>query len=131
MSKENIATIIEWHKKTFPDATLSGQLKKFVEEKEEYENADRSHRLEELADMFIVACGISRFDMWQGAAALSEVQFLFSHHDKRNVLKTIDKKMAINRKRKWSGTNGMYRHCAAGCRHSLASLLGFNKSVEK
>ena len=108
--EENIGTIIEWHKKTFPNATLDGQLAKFCEERDEYEEADRSHKLEELADMFIVACGIARFDMWQGSSALADVRFLFTHHDKRNVLKAIDKKMAINRKRSWSSHNGYYRH---------------------
>lgn len=108
--KENIGTIIEWHKKTFPNATLDGQLHKFCEEKHEYEEADRAHKPEELADMFIVACGIARFDMWQGSSALADVRFLFAHHDKRTVLKAIDKKMAINRKRSWSGKDGYYRH---------------------
>ena len=57
--KETIKSIIEWHEQTFPDATLEGQLEKFEDERVEY---GESESLEELADLFIVACGIARFD---------------------------------------------------------------------
>ena len=60
MTHETVMTITEWHAKTFPDATMEDQLRKFDEEMEEY---DRTPTFEELADMFIVACGLCRFDM--------------------------------------------------------------------
>ena len=53
---ESINTIIEWHKQTFPDATLEGQVKKFKEEYDEYYAGQQN--ICELADMFIVACGM-------------------------------------------------------------------------
>lgn len=117
--KETVETIIRWHANTFPQATLVGQLEKFYEERIEYEEAKRPHKLEELADMYIVACGICRFDAYLGAEAMAEMDSLFAHHDKRNIKKAIDKKMAINRQRQWGCKNGYYKHLkpgeAAGC----------------
>lgn len=110
--KETVETIIRWHANTFPQATLAGQLEKFYEERMEYEEAKRPHKLEELADMYIVACGICRFDAYLGAEAMAEMDSLFAHHDKRNIKKAIDKKMAINRKRSWNcSKDGYYKHC--------------------
>ncbi len=57
--KETILSIAKWHEQTFPDTDLQGQLAKFQEETDEYAE-DES--LAELADMFIVACGMTRFD---------------------------------------------------------------------
>jgi hypothetical protein len=112
--KENIKTIIEWHEQTFPDATLDGQKAKFEEEIAEY---NESVCMEELADMFIVACGIARFDsvaaieyfvaVFQGLLSWKTVgaYMLFKI--------TIDEKMAKNRKRKWNkANNGSYHHIA-------------------
>lgn len=112
--KETVETIIRWHANTFPQATLVGQLEKFYEERMEYEEAKRPHKLEELADMYIVACGICRFDAYLGAEAMAEMDSLFTHHDKRNIKKAIDKKMAINRQRQWGCKDGYYKHIPAG-----------------
>lgn len=112
--KETIDTIMRWHAATFPQATLAGQLEKFEEERQEYAKAKRNTKLEEAADMYIVACGIARFDSYLGALAMAEMTDVFSHHDKRNIQKAIDKKMAINRKRSWNCNNGYYKHCATG-----------------
>ena len=113
--KETVETIIRWHANTFPQATLVGQLEKFYEERMGYEEAKRPHKLEELADMYIVACGICRFDAYLGAEAMAEMDSLFTHHDKRNIKKAIDKKMAINRKRSWNcSRDGYYKHVSAG-----------------
>lgn len=110
--KETTDTIMRWHAATFPQATLAGQLEKFEEERQEYAKAKRNTKLEEAADMYIVACGIARFDSYLGALAMAEMTDVFSHHDKRNIQKAIDKKMAINRKRSWNCSNGYYKHCA-------------------
>ena len=48
------------NEETFPEATLTNQLEKFTEETRELERVDNQD-ISELADMFIVACGISRF----------------------------------------------------------------------
>lgn len=111
--KETVETIIRWHANTFPQATLVGQLEKFYEERMEYEEAKRPHKLEELADMYIVACGICRLDAYLGAEAMAEMDSLFVHHDKRNIKKAIDKKMAINRQRQWGCKDGYYKHIPA------------------
>lgn len=112
--KETTDTIMRWHAATFPQATLAGQLEKFEEERQEYAKAKRNTKLEEAADMYIVACGIARFDSYLGALAMAEMTDVFLHHDKRNIQKAIDKKMAINRKRSWNCNNGYYKHCATG-----------------
>lgn len=110
--KETTDTIMRWHAATFPQATLAGQLEKFEEERQEYAKAKRNTKLEEAADMYIVACGIARFDSYLGALAMAEMTDVFSHHDKRNIQKAIDKKMAINRKRSWNcSKDGYYKHC--------------------
>lgn len=71
---ENIQSIIEWHTKTFPDATLTGQKAKFDEEITEYEKANTPTDIAfEMADLFIVACGIARFDNIQGMAYMALV----------------------------------------------------------
>lgn len=112
--KETTDTIMRWHAATFPQATLAGQLEKFEEERQEYAKAKRNTKLEEAADMYIVACGIARFDSYLGALAMAEMTDVFSHHDKRNIQKAIDKKMAINRKRSWNCNDGYYKHVSAG-----------------
>lgn len=112
--KETTDTIMRWHAATFPQATLAGQLEKFEEERQEYAKAKRNTKLEEAADMYIVACGIARFDSYLGALAMAEMTDVFSHHDKRNIQKAIDKKMAINRKRSWNCNDGYYKHCTTG-----------------
>lgn len=110
MQKESVRTIIEWHERTFPHATLDGQVAKFAEEHDEYLNAPRNNKLSELADLFIVACGIMRFSPWYGARAMEEVSQFAERHKKRNFEEAIDKKMAINRARVWACHNGMYHH---------------------
>lgn len=113
---ETIATIIQWHEKTFPDATLDGQKTKFAEELGEYkESAD----LEELADMFIVACGIARFNSIVALEyfavvfkALLDWELVGVH----GLLMTIiDDKMKKNRVRTWKKTGGgTYHHTKEG-----------------
>lgn len=72
--QETIQSIIKWHAETFPDATLQGQAQKFQEEKKEYLAATNiGDKTEELADVFIVGCGIARFDMMFAAAVFSYV----------------------------------------------------------
>lgn len=110
--KESITSIIQWHTETFPDATLEDQKAKFEEELNEY-NEDCT--MLELADMFIVACGIARFDSITALEYFAKVnsklrswrrlgvQCAFSH--------VIDEKMEKNRKRTWKKQdNGAYHH---------------------
>lgn len=111
MSKESFDTIMEWHKETFPDATLEGQLSKFEDEVKEYVySADAC--VEEIADMYIVACGIMRFDFRKGFDKLYEVFMYLGCTDIEPdvFLDIVDKKMEKNRARKWTKLNGKYQH---------------------
>lgn len=111
--KETMYSIMQWHAETFPDATLDGQLAKYQEEQQEWVASDEKD-LFELADMFIVACGIARFDMHEGAWAIKDVyEWLVdcvnpaSQHD---FFRYVDMKMNTNRQRTWHKQNGLYKH---------------------
>lgn len=112
--EEDVATIMQWHKDTFPKATCMGQLEKWKEERKEFNDAlYGKDKIEELADMFIVACAIMRFNVPRGAACLSEVCALREDFSFNFLLwqDAINKKMAKNRARKWKYMgNGNYHH---------------------
>lgn len=120
--KETIKSIIEWHEQTFPDATLEGQIEKFKdEEKEFYEEFkkpdNRQKQLFELADMYIVACGVARFSFENGLIALhraAQAELKIYPYAGEELFECIDKKMAINRNRKWSVGKGNYQHIEEG-----------------
>lgn len=109
---ETIETIIAWHRKTFPDATLEGQRIKFEEELNEY---NENVTLQELADMYIVACGIARFD---SMAAMEYFAVVFKAMRDWKIApvpyvlqEIVNKKMEKNRKRVWNKTGeGQYHH---------------------
>lgn len=106
--KENLATIIAWHTETFPHATLDGQIKKFEEEMDEYLSASTlTNRLEELADLIIVCCGIARFNTATAMRHIAQLPFNFSADEINTALYD---KMRINRQRKWTKSDGQYRH---------------------
>lgn len=109
--------IADWHEKTFPDATLKGQCEKFDEEFKEFRE---SHGvLEELADMYIVACGLSRFDNINAMNAMHNVgefvELLGQRlKDKDMAHKLFDLvvayKMTKNLHRVWNKKSGLYKH---------------------
>lgn len=111
--KETIYTIMRWHAETFPDATLEGQLDKYQEEQNEWIASNYSDA-SELADMFIVACGIARFDLQAGFFHIADVYDWYDSSEKELKLSDLDdainKKMEINRQRKWNKGNGEYKH---------------------
>ena len=109
--KETIKTIIDWSEQTFPDATLDGQLDKYYEEQQEYLES-KCKDITELADMFIVACGIARFNLVEGMYHIADVVDWFKEGDWywKDFEKAINKKMKINRKRKWEKKEGLYKH---------------------
>lgn len=110
--KETIDTIRKWHKETFPDATLEGQINKYAEETNEFMNADSD--LPELADMVIVCAGIMRFNKRLGSAFLQNTYVICSEigeYDMTELWEAVQKKMEKNRKRVWNKTgNGTYHH---------------------
>lgn len=118
MNHESIASIIAWHTETFPEATLDGQIAKFLEETIEYKTATSvSAMVEELADCFIVACGIARFNPVYGCRYFGDVFSIFTSNNGITVSKlqdAIDAKMEINRQRKWNKGNGEYKHIEEG-----------------
>lgn len=112
--KETIDTIIDWQKNTFPDANLEGQREKFLEELREFYNAQTSQeQLAELVDMFIVACGVARFDTVEALSEFTCVRERGNHVmiNWSDFEKAVDSKLEKNRKRIWNKTgNGTYHH---------------------
>lgn len=104
--KETIESIIKWQTETFPDATRDGQCAKFQDEKAEF---FESHELMELADMFIVACGIARFDAMHCFATVERLRSV-TRWTNQDFATVIDEKMAINRARRWNKCDGKYQH---------------------
>lgn len=119
---ESIASIVEWQEKTFPEATLSKQLEKYMDERDEFLAAlSRKDRLIELADMFIVACGISRFSSYSALECFEDIAWLtrINEISRYAMTKAIDKKMAINRRRKWNSLGGKYQHLSEGKKDNI------------
>lgn len=116
-AKEDIATIIQWHKDVFPEACFEGQTKKWEEEYGEFLTArthkDTAEMVSELADLFIVACGIMRFNLIQGCQRMLLWNELRYTHGwaLTTCEEAINKKMKKNRARKWEYMgNGNYHH---------------------
>lgn len=109
MELENIR---EWNKKTFPDATLAGQLMKLEEEINEFCMAKKDKKQdEELADVFIVLGGLRRWNSRIGAyyenTLLEDMTLLTMH----KLYNSIKHKMEINRKRVWKKSgDGKFHH---------------------
>lgn len=112
--KETIQSIIQWHTETFPDATLEGQLKKFDDEVKEFFEAEllSDEAAIELADCFVVGCGIARFSFLSAMNAFSFVLDYLVGEDEfaKKFLSAVENKMSINRKRKWAVGKGNYQH---------------------
>lgn len=111
--KETVKSIIEWQEMAFPDATLEGQIAKYQEELHEWEESQYED-ISELADMFIVACGIARFDLAQGLIYMADLYDQFVGNDSigiDEVMSKVEQKMEKNRKRTWKKQdNGAYHH---------------------
>ena len=108
---ETIKSIIDWHETTFPDATLEAQIKKFKVEYLEYRISNPKD-ITELADMFIVACGIARFDYIKSFSFFTLIDEILesSSFIDADFMKAVDEKMEKNRKRIFEYNNGMYQH---------------------
>lgn len=108
-------SISEWHKETFPNATLASQLLKMHEELLELQNTDVEDTdkfTEELADCLIVASTLAgRFKSPVGNLIVSTLL-----PDKNlpavclHIMYAINEKMEKNLKRKWKKHKGVYRH---------------------
>lgn len=115
------------HQKLFKDVTLMSQITKFSEEYNEMqkltEHADENPEAfyEELADMFIVACGILRFNEALGKCLCKSIvdDFIYIKDDKGDdylsvLITEVIEKMNKNIKRVWSKTkDGNYKHVSS------------------
>ena len=112
--KETIDTIIAWHKNTFKDESLEGQINKYAEETNEFMNTDRHGDLLELADMVIVCAGIMRFNKKLGSIFLQNTYIIswnIGEYDMTELWEAVQKKMEKNRKRVWvKSGEGHYHH---------------------
>lgn len=107
-------SIKRWHEKTFPDATLAGQLAKLEEEICEslkVGKKDKAALFEEIADVLIVCAGLRRFDSKIGIS----IENNYLNNATPDILLVIDlaiiQKMNKNRKRKWEKTeDGRFHH---------------------
>ena len=99
--------IIEWHSQTFPDATMEGQLIKLEEELNEFLNSEtKEEELKEAADIYIVLCGLKRWDSRIGNFVM---YYGFSYED--DLYEAIVEKMNKNKARVWAKTaEGTYHH---------------------
>ncbi len=102
------------HEETFKDITLEAQLDKFVDEQEEFEQAENClEEARELADMIIVAAGIARFAPRFVEKVLKPyIEKKMGKEDNLNSIiayMTLEKSL-INKERKWSKKDGKYQH---------------------
>jgi len=117
--KESIQSIAQWHAETFPDETQLGQLLKFKDEKKEWKATlepatpfGQKGDIMELADMFIVAAGLTRFHSVEAMFAFYSVndELCNTIHSTKELEEAIDAKMQINRARHWNKLDGRYQH---------------------
>lgn len=109
---ETILSIARWSEETFGDnITLEGQIEKFNDELQEWHDS-KHEDIMELADMAIVASSIARFSVVKAASYFCLVAFnlMVSKFTEEDLEEAINKKMAINRKRKWSVGKGNFQH---------------------
>lgn len=105
--------VSEVHAQLFPDATLDSQIKKFEEEFDEVKHAAKVLKSDEetkneLADLFIVACGIKRFS--EPLFTILQAGLVKGVLNRLEYAEAIVNKMNKNIKRKWNNTNGLYKH---------------------
>ena len=101
------------HEQLFPEATLESQIKKFEEEYAEVEYAAKvlksdEETKKELADLFIVACGIKRFS--EPLFTILQAGLCKDIPDRLEYAEAIVNKINKNIKRKWNNTDGLYKH---------------------
>lgn len=99
--------ITKWHEECFPDATMEGQLIKLEEEMNEFLNSEtKEEKLKEAADIYIVLCGLKRWDSQIGKFVM---YYSFSYED--DLYEAIVEKMNKNKARVWAKTaEGTYHH---------------------
>lgn len=107
--QEIIKDVCDWFDATFPNVHPMQQVRKLVEEWEEYKTATTpEHKEEEAADVAIVIITLLREKTFiDNATVFSKYNMLQTILDevgrKHNLLESIPKKMAINKQRAKDG----------------------------
>lgn len=106
--------ITKWHEECFPDATLEGQLIKLEEECNEWMTAvEPENSAKELADIFIVCCGLKRWDSIVGKILTLDLLNDLTHYNDV-FYKQVYNKHQKNKSRIWQKTaEGTYHHTNA------------------
>lgn len=103
--------ITEWHLNCFPTATLNGQLLKLEEELREWKEAVTVEDSgKELADVFIVCCGLARWHSITGKIITLGLLNDVTHYNDV-FYKQVYNKHQKNKARVWQKTaEGSYHH---------------------
>lgn len=112
---ELIDILVKEHEETFKNITLEAQLDKFVDEHEEYMEADNPlDEARELADKIIVAAGIARFaPRFVKQYLMPTIVNDIAENDEYGngiITQLALEKSIINKNRDWSKKGGKYQH---------------------
>ena len=113
-----LTEIEKWHTETFPHATMDGQMEKLKEEELEYQESGKTC---EIADVIIVACGLSIRHSVVGYCILKHFRDCCYNHrpffgkNSVDIIEALEKKFAVNKERSAKGmwkevANGVYHH---------------------
>ena len=110
-----MAILTKEHEETFKDITLEDQLDKFVDELEEYNEAENPlDEARELADLFIVAAGVARFaPRFAKEFMVDKIINMIDEEDEYGrvlITHLALEKSLINKNRDWSKKGGKYQH---------------------
>lgn len=100
-----IKEYVMWHKKTFIKETLESLLKKLEEEISEY---NQENNYEEMADIYIISF-VLKMRFFSDYGILYFIKN-FKNLDVKKLNKKLLLKMEINKNRKWSFIDGVYKH---------------------
>ena len=112
---ELIDILVKEHEETFKNVTLEAQLDKFVDEHDEYMEAENPlDEARELADKIIVAAGIARFaprfvKQYLMPAIVNDIKDSDEYGNGLITQLALEKSI-INKNRDWSKKGGKYQH---------------------
>ena len=99
--------LLDWHRDKFPLASVDSQRKHLEQEIKEFEEADETHVVEELADIYIVAVSLYRWDDGEklGNDALNFYFYNFNDEWRSKILEAVENKVNVVNSRKyfWNG----------------------------
>lgn len=99
------------HEKLFPNATAESQVWKLEEEIKEYgETQTEEEEIKELADIWIVCCGLYRWFPYAVAFIVSSCSILYAGYDMKKIEQEVERKWQINLNRKWEWNGKTYQH---------------------